>query len=1019
MKKFYALLLTLSFVSLQIYSQKLVNLNPDPNGEPWYVGGLRKLTKVDSFNIEHTPKLTLQSIRTKGELPSFVDNSLNKYFRPIFNQEGGSCGQASGVAYNFTYAIDYARDLAANTVQTQYPSHYTWNFLNDGVGNGSFYFDGWEIIRANGCPNVETYGGTPWEGGDTRWMSGYNSYVSGMQNRTLDVFTIDVSTPEGLQVLKSWMNDQLDGSAVGGLANFAAGVSGTFTMMYLPTGTPEAYKSVITRWDSDVNHAMTFVGYNDSIRYDFNNDGKYTNNIDINNDNIVDMRDWEIGGLIMANSWGTGWGDDGKAYVMYRLLAEPSTNGGILNGLVHVIRAKAQYNPLVTLKATIKHTSRNKLRITAGVSSNPNATIPDYTLSLPLFNYQGGNYYMQGTTTENAKTIEIGIDITPLLSEIESDQDARFFLAVNENDPSNTASGEVVSFSVFDSANGNTETVCSSANVEIANNSTTYLHLNKSISFDKVSIPQQTPSTITAGFPFEYTLTANGGTAPYKWTWLINYDQNESAQPVTTYNTKKLEPSSDDDGFAELNLPFQFPFYGELYSKVLISTDGSILFSNNFEYVRNEANLIDSKAITVYGTDLMLYESDNDGIWYHSTRDSLTVHWKTSKYNNPSFNADFYATIFPSGKIKLLYGPNITPSNDWVAGISNGDKDNYLKATVAGMQTISGNTCITLNTTETPEGFKLSEDGKISFTTKTGDGHWDIKVKATDQKNIYSTQTISLQSEPSIEVNPTQLLFQNPMEADPFTVGKTITIHNSCLQNVQIDSVKTNGNYWYIDNTTTKQLTLNPNDDVLLIVKLKSSSTKSSNLISDSIKIYTPYTTYSIPILVDPEVLTNTTYAVNFTVMHNETMVENATIEINGVVNPLITDSNGTTSISLPNGNYSYTITVPNKYQDTDSFTVNEEPLSLTIHIIPSGIDGDLDQLVGVYPNPFKDELKIRGFNQTVKVRLLDILGKCIRTQLVDCENQSIKTEYLKAGVYIVIVDDEKGNIKSFKLVKI
>jgi hypothetical protein len=264
-------------------------------------------------------------------------------------------------------------------------------------------------------------------------MNGYDNYYNGMKNRTLDVYTIDVSNPQGLETLKAWMNDQLNGSSVGGLANFSGGVSGIFKTNLLPSGTPEQGKTVITSWDSEVNHAMTFVGYNDNICFDFNGDGQYTNNKDINFDGILDMRDWEVGALIMVNSWGLSFGNSGKAYVPYRLLAEPKTNGGIGSSIVHVLRAKATYTPKATIKATITYPSRNKLRITAGVSANPSATKPDYTLQIPLFNFQGGSEYMQGGTTITAnKTIEIGLDVTPLLSYITSGQEARFFFVVEE-----------------------------------------------------------------------------------------------------------------------------------------------------------------------------------------------------------------------------------------------------------------------------------------------------------------------------------------------------------------------------------------------------------------------------------------------------------------------------------------------------------------------------------------------------------------------------------------------------------
>ena len=48
---------------------------------------------------------------------------------------------------------------------------------------------------------------------------------------------------------------------------------------------------------------MTIVGYDDAVKLDFNGDGQFTNDIDINGDFIVDMNDWEIGALIVVNSW--------------------------------------------------------------------------------------------------------------------------------------------------------------------------------------------------------------------------------------------------------------------------------------------------------------------------------------------------------------------------------------------------------------------------------------------------------------------------------------------------------------------------------------------------------------------------------------------------------------------------------------------------------------------------------------------------------------------------------------------
>ena len=74
---------------------QLVNINPDLNGEPWWVGGY-ELTPKQQAELDALPELTLTEASINTPLPSVVDNSTRKYFRSIFRQDGGSCGMASG-----------------------------------------------------------------------------------------------------------------------------------------------------------------------------------------------------------------------------------------------------------------------------------------------------------------------------------------------------------------------------------------------------------------------------------------------------------------------------------------------------------------------------------------------------------------------------------------------------------------------------------------------------------------------------------------------------------------------------------------------------------------------------------------------------------------------------------------------------------------------------------------------------------------------------------------------------------
>lgn len=461
-------ILLLAFVALfsvQTAFAQLINTNPNPGGQPWYAGGFVPYTPEEAAAV---PELKLPEHYRSKDLPVSVDNSTQPYFRSIFNQTDGSCSQASGIAYALTYELNYLRGLPSNTPQNQYPTHFTYNFLNNGSGqNGSNYFDGWDIAQQIGVPTVASYGGLA-SGGAQRWMTGYDMYYQAMQNRASEYFSISCSTPEGLETLKHWFNDHLDGSPVGGIAVFSAGAT-NYSMSYLPSGTPHAGQQVITAWGPQVNHAMTFVGYDDEICYDYNGDGQYTNDVDINNDGQVDMRDWEIGGLIVANSWSTWWGNSGKAYMMYKLLAENTTDGGVYLGRAHVVRPMATYEPQLAMRVKLKHASRQRVMVAAGISADVNADQPEYFNPFPAFCFQGGDYYMRGGYSPEDKIIEAGFDISHLPEKVGGSAVAKFFLMVQEIDPyNNIEDGQILEFSIIDYANGGTEHVCEQQNVTMS-----------------------------------------------------------------------------------------------------------------------------------------------------------------------------------------------------------------------------------------------------------------------------------------------------------------------------------------------------------------------------------------------------------------------------------------------------------------------------------------------------------------------------------------------------------------------
>jgi hypothetical protein len=148
----------------------------------------------------------------------------------------------------------------------------------------------------------------------------------------------------------------------------------------------------------------------------------------------------------VVNSWGGTWSKDGKIYLLYSAMVDPTWERGNFLGRIEVCR----HLPSRTLKLKLACTDRTNLRLTIGIAGDKDATGPAHEFApetfngWPLFGKRNnlGNVPLAGPDDDSP--LEAGIDLTPLLKELAASPDGigRLFLRLSRADGSE-ASGEL------------------------------------------------------------------------------------------------------------------------------------------------------------------------------------------------------------------------------------------------------------------------------------------------------------------------------------------------------------------------------------------------------------------------------------------------------------------------------------------------------------------------------------------------------------------------------------------------
>jgi len=706
------------------------------------------LKPADELMLQNVNRLRLSEAEQAIPLPVAVNNSETQWMIPIFWQSGNECGQASSICYTLSYELlrrrnqDYMWGFSF-----QYPSRFAWNFCNRGQNTGANFMESWEVIRTAGTPTVDEWGGWYNYGEVTRWISGYDTYHSAMRNRISEMYAIPTNTEEGLLTLKHWLYDHLNGESSGGLANFYCTYRNNDYLSVIPDGSPQAGKHILTEFTSNVNHSKTIVGYDDAVRWDYNGDGQFTNNIDINGDGVVDMKDWEVGAVIFCNTFGPDFGDGGYCYLPYCKLASLPAEGGIWNTCVYVVQVKDEVFPQITYKATLRHTSRQKIKVQAGIASDINAQRAEHTLDFFVFHNQGGDFNMQGNNDASGDSLEFGLDVSPLLNYATPGQPCKFFFTVIETDPdpADEDDGSIINFSLMDYTSGTeVEQAHASSNVPILNNDTTTLSLVRAINFSKPVIQDSLLPDMHAFTDYSHQLTATNGKPGYRWEVDRNFTVEEFTEGFPGNTGQPVSLSNTSNGYAIIPLDFDFPYYGDTYNNIVVYADGYIAFHHqpaNWPFLTQaDMQTLAKRMICPFKTDLSQCVIHKQG-----DSEKMTLFFSAVVTGQSGSSVNFIVRIHKTGVVEYYYGDMNYSGTDFWSSLVRGDQQNNQHLPVSGVpasQIRYRN--FRMMPSILPEGLTLSPTGLLSGKSNTGFNDATFAVTCYDNNDIKDTQTLHL-----------------------------------------------------------------------------------------------------------------------------------------------------------------------------------------------------------------------------------------------------------------------------------
>ena len=181
--------------------------------------------------------------------------------------------------------------------------------------------------------------------------------------------------------------------------------------------------------------------------------------------------------------------------------------------------------------------------------------------------------------------------------------------------------------------------------------------------------------------------TPPAGAAFYEWLEIA------PSQGGPGISLAMSDAAEDDDDYVYRALPFDFTFYGEVFTQITICSNGWIAFGQypmwDFRNYRMGTPIGPPYMVAAYWDDLWVSGAANNVYYYHDvTNHWYVIEWRAhTQYTDVNeffeiilYDPDFYPSASGNGKIKVQYqsvtlSPNSNSNdNDYASvGIQNGD----------------------------------------------------------------------------------------------------------------------------------------------------------------------------------------------------------------------------------------------------------------------------------------------------------------------------------------------------------